>query len=190
MSSTLKAALVLSLVAMVTSSSGCSQGDTSDVQMVEYEDPQGRFRLMLPADWEIAPEESSYRLFAGKPSASMKRRFDATVGVTWGPLPCDAMLVDDALAWYADKATAGEGYEEVSREERMVDGGRALQTGFVVHLPVGSQSCGVTMWVQGYGVVWQVTCISEDCSMYELHEAVFKRIMNSLELQGAWSPVG
>jgi len=190
MASTFKAALVLSLVAVVAVSPGCSQGDTSDVQVVEYEDPQGRFQLMLPADWEIAPKESSYRLFSGKPSASTKRRFDAAVGVTWGPLPCDAMLVDDALAWYADKATAAKGYEEVSREERMVDGRRALQASFIVYVPDESESCGLNMWVQGYGVVWQVTCVAEDCSMYKLHEAVFRRIMNSLELRGAWSPVG
>jgi hypothetical protein len=39
-------------------------------QLTPYEDPQGLFGLMIPADWEIAPEVSAWRLFAGEPSES------------------------------------------------------------------------------------------------------------------------
>ena len=46
---------------------GC--GEEADIaQLALYEDPHGLFSLMLAVDWEIAPEVSEWRLFAGEPS--------------------------------------------------------------------------------------------------------------------------
>jgi len=181
------AALCIGMVSLA----GCSE-DTgmAFVQLALYEDPQGRFELMVPEDWEMAPEASEWQLFLGEPSRNEERRFDATVGLTWGRPPCDWMQVDDVVGWYVDKRSAGASYRELTRMETEIDARRAVQVEYEVTGRAESLSREMTWFTEAYGIVWQVTCTSVDMARYDDYLSTFNAIGSSFRVHGSWAPGG
>lgn len=153
---------------------------------VTFEDEGGRFSIALPPEWEIDPTSSRYRLFAGLPASESGIRYDATLGLTWGPLPCDRVRVDDVLEWYAERLLAAEGCVGHSRTETVVDSRRALLLDSSVSLPNGDVSRELTLVTEGYGVIWQVTCRAVDGERFREFEGDFRAMLASLKLSGSW----
>lgn len=179
----LAAACAACLAVLVTA---CTDVVVEPGDLVAFEDPDGRFSIALPSEWEIDPTSSTYRLFAGLPALEPGTRYDATLGLTWGPLPCDRVRVDDVLEWYAERLLASQGYAELSRTEMVVDGRRALLLDGTVALPNGDVSRELTLITDGYGVIWQVTCRAVDGERFGEFEGDFRAILASLELSGSW----
>jgi len=170
---------------------GCSEGaDAILAEMALYEDPEGRFDLMIPDDWKRAPEVSEWKLLVGEPSDDQGRQFDATVGLTWGRPPCDWMQVDDVVEWYADRRSASEGYRELSRDETELDGRRALRLDCYLDGQEGTLSRELTWFTEAYGNVWEVTCTAVEVERYDEYLQTFLAIGNSLRVYGSWSTVG
>ena len=161
---------------------GCSDALTVPGDFVTFEDQNGRYSIALPPEWEIDPTSSSYRLFAGLPASEPGTRYDATLGLTWGPLPCDRMLVDDVLEWYAERLLASQGGAEHSRTETVVDSRRALLLDSSVVLPNGDVSRELTLLTERDDVIWQVTCRAVDGERFREFEGDFCAILASLEL--------
>ena len=153
---------------------------------VTFEDQGGRFSIALPQEWEIDPTSSCYRLFAGLPAPEPGTRYDATLGLTWGPLPCGGVRVDDVLEWYAERLLASQGYAGLSRTETVVDSRRALLLDCTVALPGGDVSRELTLVTEGYDVIWQVTCRAVDGERFREFEGDFRAILASLELSDPW----
>ena len=174
------------LCVLAALAAGCTDRPV-EVELAMYEDPSGRYSLLVPIDWNVAPGVGQWNLLLGEPSAEASRPYDATVSVTWGPLPCDAMLVDDVLAWYADKLCAGEDCQELSRVEVDIDGRRALRLHMAEELTDSGYVQRLILLCEGYGVVWQVICQAEDGVDYDRYEALFDRIVHSLRVYGSWS---
>ena len=170
---------------------GCSEGADAIVdEMALYEDPEGRFELLIPDDWERAPEVSEWKLFAGEPSQGERWQFDATVGLTWGRPPCDWMQVDDVVGWYADRRSASEEYRELTRDETELDGRRALLLEYDVDGREGTLSRELTWFTEAYGNVWEVTCTAVEAERYDEYLQTFLSIGNSLRVYGSWSTAG
>ena len=161
---------------------GCNDVLTVPGDFVRFEDQDGRFGIALPPEWEIDPTSSRYRLFAGLPAPEPGTRYDATLGLTWGPLPCDSLCVDDVLEWYAERLLASQGYAGLSRTETVVDDRRALLLDSTVALPDGDVSRELTLLTEGGGVIWQVTCRAVDGERFGEFEGDFRTILASLEL--------
>ena len=156
-------------------------------EYVEYDDPGGRFSISMPVNWEIDPTSSQYELFAGQPESNDAERFEATLGLTWGPPPCDRLMVDDPVGWYADLMCWGEVVTELSRTETQVDGRRALLVDCSVTMADATESRQLALLMEAYGIVWQVTCTAVDSTRFPAFEKTFRYMLQSLVIRGAWS---
>ena len=164
----------------------CTDATVAPGDLVTFEGQDDRFSIALPREWEIDPTSSRYRLFAGLPASGSGTRYDATLGLTWGPLPCDRVRVDDVLEWYTERLLAAEGCAGHSRTETVVDSRRALLLDSSVTLPNGDVSRELTLLTEGYGVIWEVACRAVDGERFREFEGDFRAMLASLELSGSW----
>lgn len=179
-------ALVPLFLLAVVLAAGCTPA-AAQVPLVSYVDPGGRFSLMLPDAWRIEPDPGAYRLYAVSPAASTPAAFDAALGLTWKPFPCDKAMIDDGLTWYADILLWGAAAQELSRTETEVDGRRALLLQYVTADSGRVASRSLTVVTEAYGIIWELTCVSIDAARYERYESTFRTVVSSLEIHGAWS---
>jgi len=157
--------------------------------MQRYEEPGGRFSILLPSDWEHDATSSQYQFSAAKRSRDAGAVPDAWLGLTWMPPPCDRTMVDDAVAWYADLLCWEDESRELARTEMQVDGRRALLVDCASALADGHEARQLTLLMEQYGIVWQVTCGVSDAGDYPAFEETFRVMLQSLEIHGAWSGV-
>ncbi len=178
---------VLLLVALLIFAPGCSPTQATP-EMLPFDDPGGRYSLLLPVGWEIDPMSSRYHLLAVQHArGSDAPDVEAWVGLTWGALPCDRSMIDDAVAWYADVYCWEAGAVQSSREEAIVDGRRALLLDCVTQTQDTEESRQLTLVTQAYGALWQVTCGVADATRYPALEPTFRAMLESVVIRGSWS---
>jgi hypothetical protein len=178
---------VLLLVALLSFASGCSPGQAIP-EVLPFDEPGGRYSLLLPVGWEMDPTSSTYHLFAvPHTSGSGAPVVEAWVGLTWRTLPCDRSMIDDAVSWYADVYCWEAGAVQSSHDETRVDGQRALLLDCVTTTRDLEESRQLTLITQAYGALWQVTCGVADATRYPALEPTFRAILESVVIRGSWS---
>jgi hypothetical protein len=179
-------ACVLCLCVFVGTVTACAHAPTEGV-MARYDEPGGRFSILLPTDWVVDPSSSQYQFYAVRASRESLASPYAWVGLTWMPPPCDRTMVDDPVAWYADLLCWRDESVEISRDEVEVDGCPGLLIDCVSTSTEGLESRQITLVLEKYGAVWQTTCGAVDASDYPAFEEIFRTMLQSLEIRGAWS---
>ncbi len=180
-----RASVALLLCVVSALGTACAPSATPQ-NFVTYNDPDGRFSILVPADWRIDASSSQYELFAGKPAEGNAARFAATLGITWGPPPCDRLMVQDPVAWYADITAWGPDVVEHSRVETEVDGRRALLVDFS-SVVGGEESRHLALVMESYGIVWIAVCSAAYGADFSSFEKTFRKMVHSLVIYGAWS---
>ncbi len=180
------AACALSLVFSLCAS--CAPSAESQ-EFVAYDDPDGRFSISIPEGWQIDPMPSDYELFAREAVGGDAPHFEATLALTWGPLPCDRLMVQDAVNWYADLICWGADIVEHSRTETEVDGRRALLVDWSRTMADGNATRQLSLLMEAYGIVWQATCSAPEGRVFTSSEGTFREMLRSLVVHGAWQGI-
>ncbi|NLE95542.1 MAG: hypothetical protein GX600_07665 [Dehalococcoidia bacterium] len=178
--------MTCTLLAVALLASGCAPV-AGQMEYERYDDPGGRFSLLIPASWETELVSSEYNPYVGTREDQDSGFYDAWIGVTWGPLPCDRSLVDDAAAWQADILCWGEDLTELSRAEVEVDGRRGLLVECSRRLEDGEAARHLSLVTEAYGILWVVTGAVMDGSRYPDYEEAFRTVLESFVVRGAWA---
>ncbi len=181
--------LACTLLSVALLASGCAPV-ANETAYERYDDPGGRFSLLIPDDWETELASSEYNVYVGTREHPASGVYDAWIGVTWGPLPCDRSLIDDAAAWQADILCWGEALTELSRTEVEVDGRRGLLVDCARRLEDGGEARHLSLVTEAYGILWVVTGAVSDGSHYPDYEEAFQTVLESFVVRGAWAAGG